>query len=123
MNNFIPPDPNDPRNKLSSLLQRRKELQLINQLEENDALVETKEKIKEMEGQEMREILQVVLKFKCIYSNKLFNIKHLVSSISIITVCNYLGKDKCLAKCQPRSGLQCISCFSKTKSRRKQRNH
>ncbi|KAG0618322.1 hypothetical protein M758_4G054500, partial [Ceratodon purpureus] len=58
MNNFIPPDPNDPRLKLIETLKRRKELQLINQMEETDAMVETKEKIKEMEGQEMREIMQ-----------------------------------------------------------------
>ena len=63
MNNFIPPDPNDPRLKLIETLKRRKELQLINQMEETDAMVETKEKIKEMEGQEMREIMQVQVSF------------------------------------------------------------
>jgi hypothetical protein len=59
MNNFIPPDSNDPRIKLSANLKKRKELQKINQLEETNTMVETKEKIKEMEGQEMREIMQV----------------------------------------------------------------
>ncbi|XP_024391550.1 uncharacterized protein [Physcomitrium patens] len=58
MNNFLPPDPNDPRIKLDSTLKKRKELQLINELEETDAMVETKEKIKELEAQEMREIMQ-----------------------------------------------------------------
>lgn len=60
MNNFLPPDPNDPRIKLDSTLKKRKELQLINELEETDAMVETKEKIKELEAQEMREIMQVL---------------------------------------------------------------
>ena len=59
MNNFIPRDANDPRIKLSAILKQRKELQLVNQLEETNAMVDTKEKIKEMEGQEMREIMQV----------------------------------------------------------------
>lgn len=59
MNNFLPPDPNDPWIKLDATLKRRKDLQLGNQLDETNAMVETKEKIKEMEGQEMREIMQV----------------------------------------------------------------
>jgi len=59
MNNFLPPDPNDPRLKLDATLKKRKELQMINQLEETGAMVETKENIKEMEGQEMHEIMQV----------------------------------------------------------------
>lgn len=59
MNNFLPPDPNDPRIKLDATLKKRKELQMVNQLEETNAMVDSKEKIKEMEGQEMREIMQV----------------------------------------------------------------
>ena len=59
MNNFLQLDPNDPRIKLDATLKKRKELQMVNQLEETNAMVDSKEKIKEMEGQEMREIMQV----------------------------------------------------------------
>ena len=59
MNNFIPPNPNDPRIALAKAEEKRRKIQMENKKEEDDCMVDIKEKIKEMEGQEMREIMQV----------------------------------------------------------------
>ena len=59
MNNFIPPNPNDPRIALAKAEEKRRKIQMENKKEEDDCMVDVKEKIKEMEGQEMREIMQV----------------------------------------------------------------
>ncbi|KAH8968693.1 hypothetical protein BDL97_03G141700 [Sphagnum fallax] len=58
MNNFIPPDPNDPQICLQSNLERRKKIQEANKLEETNSMMDMKQKIIEIEGQEMREIMQ-----------------------------------------------------------------
>jgi hypothetical protein len=59
MNNFIPPDPKDPQVRLQSNLERRKKIQEANKLEETNSMMDMKQKIMEIEGQEMREIMQV----------------------------------------------------------------
>ena len=59
MNNFIPPNPDDPRIALAKAEEKRRKIQMENKKEEDDCMVDVKEKIKEMEGQEMREIMQV----------------------------------------------------------------
>lgn len=59
MNNFIPPNPDDPRIVLAKAEEKRRKVQMENKKEEDNCMVDVKEKIKEMEGQEMREIMQV----------------------------------------------------------------
>ncbi|OAE20430.1 hypothetical protein AXG93_4905s1300 [Marchantia polymorpha subsp. ruderalis] len=58
MNNFQPPDPEDPRKKLVEINDRRKKAQLENELELQNATCATLQKIKDLEGQEMCEIIQ-----------------------------------------------------------------
>jgi hypothetical protein len=58
MNNFIPPDPKDPQIRLQSNLERRKKIQEANKLEETNSMMDMKQKIIEIEGQEMREIMR-----------------------------------------------------------------
>ncbi|KAL3702245.1 hypothetical protein R1sor_020267 [Riccia sorocarpa] len=58
MNNFQPPDLNDPRKQLAAINDKRKRSQLENELELQNATCTTLEKIKDLEGQEMCEIIQ-----------------------------------------------------------------
>ncbi|KAL2649813.1 hypothetical protein R1flu_017941 [Riccia fluitans] len=58
MNNFQPPDPNDPRKQLAAISDKRKRAQLENELELQNATCTTLQKIKDLEGQEMCEIIQ-----------------------------------------------------------------